>query len=257
MLLCLDIGNTNIVGGVFIDGKIQLKFRYATTMLGTSDQIGVFLYNIFQKNNLNLQKIEAIAVSSVVPRCDFSIRHMATNYFPNANYYKLNYKNIAKLLNIKYHNPKEVGADLLAGAIAAVEIYPNKNLVIVDLGTATTITAVSNKGEFLGGTIMAGLKLAVDSLTKNAAKLTEIDIKIPKNFLGSSTKACIQSGIYFGHIGAIKEIIGGYKKEVFNSNNIKIIATGGFAQLFKNKKIFDKIEYDLILLGLKKAYESR
>ena len=183
---------------------------------------------------------------------------MVTSYMPQAKYFMLKFDNLSSLIDIKYDRPSEVGADLLAGAIGASAIYSGENLIIVDLGTATTITAVSDKREFLGGVIMPGLKLAVDSLTKNAARLTEVDIEIPKKFLGSNTKSCIQSGIYFGHIGAIKEVISGYKREVFNisdNTKIRVVATGGFASLFVNENIFDNIEPDLVLIGLKTAYE--
>ncbi len=255
MILCIDVGNTHIVCGVFSDKKLILHSRYATEQIGTADQFGIFLRTIFKENNIDYKKIKAVSVSSVVPSCNFTLHHAISQYLPQATYFMLD-SDTKTGLNIKYKNPAEIGADLLAGAIGACSIFPSKNLIIVDLGTATTITAIENGQDFLGGVIIPGMKLAMESLTLNAARLTEVNIEVPNNVLGQSTTECIQSGLYHGHLGAIKEIIGGYKQELFIDKPVTVIATGGFAQLFKDKQVFDEIIPDLVLQGLRIAYGS-
>jgi type III pantothenate kinase len=158
-------------------------------------------------------------------------------------------------LTIKYKNPKEVGADRIANAIGGISFFPDKNLFIIDLGTATTVCAISEKREYLGGTILPGLRLGMESLKNNAAKLMEVKIQSPSSYLGRSTKESIQSGLYFGQLGALKEIVQGIKQEVFPNQDVTIIGTGGFSQLYKETSLFDVILPDLVLSGLAKAYE--
>jgi type III pantothenate kinase len=253
MLLCLDVGNTHVVGGVFDGEKLITRFRYATHLIGTADQFGIFLLNILQTNKISPQNISATAVSSVVPSCDYTIKHTISLYIKSA-YYMLQ-AGVKTGLNIKYKNPNEVGADRIANAIAAVNAYPNKNLIIIDMGTATTLDAVSKKRDYLGGAILPGLRLGMESLRSNTAKLMEVDIEMPADFVGRTTRESIQTGLYYGQLGALKEIIHGMKQEVFADETPLIIGTGGFSQLFRDKALFDIIVPDLVLKGLRKAYE--
>ena len=147
-----------------------------------------------------------------------------------------------------------MGADRIANAIGAVNAYPNKNIIIVDMGTATTICAITKKRDYLGGSILPGMRLGMESLKANTAKLFEVDIEVPSIPIGRSTRESIQVGLYYGQLGALKEIITGYKRDVFQEEAI-IIGTGGFAQLYRDKNIFDVILPDLVLQGLCKAYE--
>lgn len=253
MLLCLDVGNTHILGGVFDKDKLIVRFRYATNLIGTADQLGIFFINILQTNKIDPEKITAVAICSVVPSGDFTIKHAISQYF-NASVYMLQ-AGVKTGLNIKYKNPNEVGADRIANAIAAVHAFPNKNLIIIDMGTATTICAVTQKRDYLGGTILSGMRLNMESLKNNAAKLMEVDIEIPDSYIGRTTREAIQAGLYYGHLGALKEIIAGFKSDVFDNQPVTIIGTGGFSQLFRDKEIFDSIIPDLVLQGLCKAYE--
>lgn len=253
MLLCLDVGNTHIVAGLFDGEKLLFRFRYATLQIGTADQFGIFLRSILQTNNIAHEKISAVALSSVVPGCNYTIRHSINQYFPTAEYFMLQ-AGVKTGINIKYKNPAEVGADLIAGAIGGVEAFPDKNLVVVDLGTATTLAAVSRKRDFLGGVILPGMRLAMESLKSNTAKLMEVDIEVPETYLGQSTRECIQRGLFFGHLGAMREIIAGYRTEVFSGEDVTVIGTGGFSQLFRDEKVFDIILPDLVLQGLRLAY---
>lgn len=253
MLLCLDVGNTHIVAGLFDGEKLLFRFRYATHQIGTADQFGIFLRNILDTNGIARDAVSAVAVASVVPGCNYTIRHAIGQYFPSAEYFILQ-AGVKTGINIKYKNPGEVGADLIAGAIGGTEAFPDRNLVIVDLGTATTLAAVSRRRDFLGGVIMPGMRLAMESLKSNTAKLMEVDIEVPETYLGQSTRECIQRGLYFGHLGAMREIIAGYRKELFAGEDATVIGTGGFSQLFRDEKVFDIILPDLVLQGLRLAY---
>lgn len=255
MLLCLDVGNTHIMGALFDGERLALRFRYATHQIGTSDQFGLFLRDILTANNIELQKVSVTALCSVVPGCNFTIRHALATYFPKAEFFVLQ-AGVKTGINIKYKNPAEVGADLIAGAIGGVDAFPDKNLIIVDLGTATTLVAVSKRADFLGGTIMPGMRLAMESLKSNTAKLMEVDIEEPDTYLGQSTRECIQRGLYFGHLGAMREVINGYNEELFKGDPAVVIATGGFSQLFRDRKIFDAILPDLVPHGIRIAYQN-
>lgn len=255
MLLCLDVGNTHIVGGLFDGDALKLRFRYATPQIGTADQFGIFLRGILQTNDIPREKIATFALCSVVPSCNYTIRHAITQYFPKAEFFVLQ-AGVKTGINIKYKNPNEVGADLIAGSIGGVHAFPNKNLIIADLGTATTLVAVSKKNDFLGGVIMPGMKLSMESLRSNTAKLMEVDIEMPDTYLGQSTRECIQRGLYFGHLGAMREVIAGYTRELFNGEKPVVIGTGGFSHLFRDKSIFDAILPDLVLQGIRIAYDA-
>lgn len=254
MLLCLDIGNTHILGGVYNDGKLQFRFRYATPLIGTADQFGLFLLNMLSVNKVAASQITGVAVSSVVPSCDYTIHHTVTQYF-NANYFMLK-GGVKTGLNIRYKNPNEVGADRIANAIGAVKAHPDKDLIIIDMGTATTLDAVTAERDYLGGAILPGMRLGMESLRSNTAKLMEVNIETPDSFVGRTTRESIQAGLYFGQMGALKELIAGMKQEIFINREVMVIGTGGFAQLYRDKNLFDVILPDLVLEGLYIAYEN-
>jgi type III pantothenate kinase len=253
MLLCLDVGNTHILGGVFDEENLLARFRYATHLIGTSDQLGIFLLNILRANNIDPKTISATALCSVVPSCDYTIRHAITSYL-NSEYFILQ-AGVKTGLNIKYKNPNEVGADRIANAIGAVNAFPNKNIIIVDMGTATTLCAVTKARDYLGGSILPGMRLGMEALKTNTAKLMEVNIQSPSSYIGRSTRESIQAGLYYGQLGALREIINGFKSEVFQHDPVTVIGTGGFSQLYKDKALFDVILPDLVLQGISKAYE--
>jgi len=254
MILCLDIGNSHIFGGVFNkSNKLLLCFRHATYASITSDQLGTFLKNVLQENNFDPKQITAIALCSVVPSIDYSLRAACKKYF-KISPFVLN-SSIKTKIKIKTINPAENGADIIAGIIAATHHHPQKNLLIIDLGTVTTIAAVTKNREYLGVTFIPGIQTAMNSLQTNAEKLFTVEIIKPKKALGRSTTDSIQAGLFFGHLGAIKEIISRITKEIFNQKKPLLIATGGFAHLFKHEKIFSHLEPDLVLHGIKLAYE--
>ena len=254
MLLCLDVGNTHMLCGIFAKEKLILRFRYATPLLGTADQFGIFLINILKYNKLEPLEIKAIAISSVVPNYDYTLRHSFFQYFKGADYFVLQ-PGVKTGLNIRCKNPNEVGADRIANAIGAIAAFPEQALIVVDMGTATTLCAITKDRNYLGGAILPGLRLCMEALKNNTAKLMAVDIETPRSYMGRTTRESIQSGLYYGHFGALKEIISGLKKEVFPGEVVKVIGTGGFAQLYEETSLFDTIISDLVLQGLRKAYE--
>jgi type III pantothenate kinase len=255
MLLCLDIGNTHILGGVFENQTLLTRFRYATHLIGTADQLGIFLLNILQAKKINPEQITATAVSSVVPSCDYTIKHTITSYLQSSLF--ILQAGVKTGLNIKYKNPKEVGADRIANAIGAINIFPNKHIIIVDMGTATTVCAITKKRDYLGGTILPGMRLGMEALRSNTAKLMTVDIEEPEFCLGKTTRESIQAGLFYGQLGSLKEIIAHVKNEAFANEPLTVIGTGGFAQLYKNESLFDVLLPDLVLHGLRNAYESQ
>ena len=253
MLLCLDVGNTHILGGIFSGDKVVTRFRYATHLIGTSDQFGVFLLNILQVNSIDSNAVKTVAVSSVVPGYDYTIRHTINSYF-TATLFTLK-AGVKTGLNIKYKNPNEVGADRIANAIAGVNAFPNKNIIIVDMGTATTLCAINKSRDYLGGAILPGLRLGMESLKLDTAKLMEVDIEEPPTIVGRTTRESIQSGLYYGQLGALRELINGFCQENFPNEACTVIATGGFSQLYRDKNLFDAILPDLVLQGLYIAHQ--
>lgn len=254
MLLCLDVGNTHILGGRFDGDKVLHRFRYATHQLGTADQLGIFLANALSINGIAREQVTGIAVCSVVPSTNYTIRHAITQYFGHADFYDLK-AGVKTGLNIKYKNPAEVGADRIANSIGAVQAFPNKNIIIIDAGTATTFCVINKNRDYLGGVILAGVRLGMEALRSNTAKLMEVDIETPDTYLGQTTRESIQRGLYYGHLGALREIVSGLKKEQFGGEEVMVIGTGGFSQLFRDEKVFDLIMPDLVLQGLRIAYD--
>lgn len=253
MLLCLDIGNSHIFGGVFKNNKLTLRFRHATYNNITSDQLGTFLKNVLRENNFASQQITMIALCSVVPSIDYSLRAACKKYF-KIEPFILNHTS-KTTIKIKTKNPAENGADIIAGIIAATKDHPQKNIIVIDLGTVTTIAAVTKNKEYLGATFIPGISIAMNSLQINAAKLFPVEIIAPQKALGRSTIESMQAGLFFGQLGAIKEITARITQEVFSKNRPLLIATGGFSHLFQQTKLFHHLEPDLVLQGIKIAYE--
>jgi type III pantothenate kinase len=253
MLLCLDIGNTHIFGGVFREETLVARFRCATHLLGTADQLGIFLVQILNARKIESEQIKAVAICSVVPSHDFTVRHALNAYF-NVPLFMLQ-AGVKTGLNIRYKNAGEVGADRISNAIAAAAAFPDKNLMIIDMGTATTFCAVTKDRDYLGGAILPGLRLGMEALRTQTAKLMEVDIEVPAFYIGRSTRESIQSGLYFGQLGAFREMINGMQAEAFSGESMVVIGTGGFAQLYRDRKLFDAIMPDLVLQGLLRAYQ--
>jgi type III pantothenate kinase len=248
MILCLDVGNTQIFGGVFDNDQIKTCFRYETKQGGTSDQLGIFLKSVLRENNVDADKIEQVAICSVVPSLDYSLRSACIKYFKLEPFFLE--AGVKTGIHVKSNDPAKVGADLIAGAISAVHSYPKENLIVIDFGTATTFAAISSKKEFLGASFLPGIRLSMNALQSNAAQLNVVEILKPKHAVGRSTAECIQSGLYYGHIGVIREMVERMTQEVFADKPPVVIGTGGFVNLFESENVFTAVLPNLILEGL-------
>lgn len=248
MILCLDVGNSHIFGGVFAGEQIKMRFRYDTKQPHTSDQLGVFFRNVLRENNVDPGEIKKIAIASVVPSIDYSLRSACIKYFDTEPF--ILQAGVKTGLKIRTHNPTEVGPDLIAEAIAGVHQYPGKNLIIVDFGTATTYLAVNAKQEFLGVTILPGFKTAMEALKNNAAALPAVEIIKPEAMLGRNTIQCIQAGLYYSQLATLKELTRGISQQCFSNDTPVIIGTGGFSYLFEGENIFTHLAPDIVLEGL-------
>lgn len=248
MILCLDVGNTQVYGGIFAENKILLRFRYDSKSSYSSDQHGIFLRSLLRENNLELNSIKSIAICSVVPNIDYSLRAACVKYF-GINPFFLQ-AGAETGLNIKYYNPQEVGADRIANAIAAVARYPQQDLIVIDFGTATTVCVINAKKEYLGGVILAGIQLSMNALQTNTAKLFPVEILKPKNVIGRSTTESIQSGLYYSQLATLREISEHIRIHQFSGHKPVVIGTGGFAHLFEGQNLFSITLPDLVLHGL-------
>ena len=269
MILTLDIGNTNMKTALFgtpaetgtrtsrtvadpsISGVLGLEmveyWRLSTNRNRTSDEYGMALMNLLNHCGIAPERVEGIMMSSVVPQINFTIEHMCRNYF-GMEPMKIE-PGVRTGINIKYENPRELGSDRIANAVAAYELYGGP-CITIDFGTATSFGAISAKGEFLGGAICPGLKLAADALTENTAKLPRFELVKPESAIGRNTVTNMQAGIVFGYIGQINYLVERMKREMAMPN-IKVIATGGLATLVAGEShVIDILDGLLTLKGL-------
>jgi len=259
VILCLDVGNTTIHAGVYPVGaktpKLLTQFRRTSEFRASSDEIGLFMLSALRENGVDPLKITRIAICSVVPDAVYSIRGACQKYFKQTPF--LLQAGVKTGLKIRYRNPLEVGADRIANSIAAIEMFPNRDMIIVDFGTATTFCAITREKDYLGGVIIAGIRISMEALETRTAKLPSVEILPVKSALGRSTVESIQSGLYFGQMGQVREIRDRLTKECFGTSSEKpiTIATGGFAGLFEKEALFDHVVPDLVLRGLYIANE--
>ncbi len=251
MILALDVGNSQIYCGVFANGELLTQFRHASTARSSSDEIGVFLRGALRENGVDPERIEVVAISSVVPELNYSLRACCQKYFNLEP--MLMRPGIKTGLKIGYKDPKEVGSDRIADAMGAVKLFPDRNLIVVDFGTATTVCAVTKDRTFLGGNIMPGVRLAMEALESKTAKLPSVEIKPARSAIGKTTTESIQSGLYWSNVGMVRELAGRITAEAFADEPPLVIATGGFAHLFDREQLFDHVVSDLILTGLLEA----
>jgi type III pantothenate kinase len=251
MLLCLDIGNSQIYGGVFDGGSLRCQFRKSTHPLGSTDELGIFFTAVLRENDVDPRAIDSVAICSVVPAALYCLRGAALKYFRREPFVL---QTGAKTgLKVRYHNPLEVGADRIADAIAASQRHPGRDLIVVDCGTATTLNVVTAGGEYLGGAILPGVGVSAETLASHTAKLPRVEIARPAAVLGRSAIESIQSGLYHGHVGAIRYLIAKLSKEVFPHSPPLVVGTGGFARMFEEEGLFDEVVPELVLWGLKHA----
>jgi len=249
MLLCLDVGNSQLYGGVFRNDDLVFQFRRSTGSRGSSDELGLFLRAVLRENDVDPNAIDEIAICSVVPDYVYSLRACCEKYFRIEPL--ILRPGIRTGLRIRYKDPKEVGADRIADAVGALHLFPGRHLIVVDFGTATTLAAISRDRDFLGGAILPGVRLAMEALEANTAQLPSVEIVPVETALGRSTVESIQSGLYWSNVGMIKELTQRLTAEAFPDEAPLIVATGGFSQLFARTGLFDELVRELILTGLR------
>ena len=252
MILVFDVGNTNIVFGIYKDKKLVDNWRLSTNSQQTADEYGMIINQLFSFQGYKPSDIEAVVISSVVPTIMYTLEHMTRKYF-NKDPLVVG-SGIKTGINIKYDNPKEVGADRIVNAVAAHELYGGP-LIIIDFGTATTFCVVSESGEYLGGAISPGVRISMDALFQRTAKLPRVELVKPKTVICKNTVSSIQSGVIYGYVGQIDYIVRRMKKEM-GCDNVKVIATGGLSKLIASEsETIDVVDGLLTLEGLRIIYE--
>lgn len=253
MIVCLDTGNTQIHGGVFKANELIVQFRKTSNLQFSADELGLFLKSILKENDLNPEDVEGVSICSVVPNLNHSLRAGCLKYLNHDPFFLK--PGVKTGLKIKYRNPIEVGADRIANSIAAITRLPSKNLIVVDFGTATTFCAINKAKEYLGGIIVPGVRISMEALERETAQLPAVEIRATESVVGKSTVESIQSGLYHGQIGMVRELIKKITQEVFTDEKPVVLGTGGFSRLFEASKLFDEIVSTLALEGLNQAFE--
>jgi len=251
LIFVIDVGNTNIVLGVYEEGKLKYHWRVETSRNRTEDEFGMNVKSLFDYSGLAFSDIDGIIISSVVPPIMFALERMCQKY--------IHVKplvvgpGIKTGLNIKLDNPKEVGADRIVNAVAAIHEYGSP-LIIVDFGTATTYCYINEERQYLGGAIAPGIGISTEALYSRAAKLPRIEIARPEGIVGKNTIAAMQAGIVYGYVGQVEGIV---KRMIEQSKNRPtVIATGGLANLIaEESKMIDVVDPFLTLKGLQLIYK--
>jgi type III pantothenate kinase len=250
LLLVIDVGNSNIVLGIY-DGECLLKdWRISTDKSKTTDEYGILIHDLFRLADIGFDRLEGIIISSVVPTLTGVLDKLAHKYFGFKPY--IVGPDIKTGMPIQYDNPCEVGADRIVNAVAGFEKYRGP-LIIVDFGTATTFDYVNRKGEYCGGAIAPGLMISMEALFQKASKLPRVEIAKPPALVAKNTVNSMQAGIYYGYVGLVDEIVSRMKNEC--REHPMVIATGGLAGLIApESRTIDKIEEYLTLEGLRILY---
>jgi len=252
MLLAVDVGNTNIVLGLFKGEELIMNWRISTDREKSADELGMLIGQLFSYNELDLSMVSDVIISSVVPSIMYSLEHMARKYCDCEAI--IIGPGIKTGMNVKYDNPKQVGADRIVNAVAGYKKYGGP-LIIVDFGTATTFCAINDRFEYLGGTIAPGIRTSNDALYQKAAKLTKVELVKPERVICKNTNESIQAGVLLGYVGLVEYIVDRMKKEL-NAPNAKVIATGGLAPMISEETgCIDSIDKMLTLEGLLYIYQ--
>lgn len=251
MLLVMDVGNTNVVIGIYKGERLLHQWRLSTSRHKTEDEYGTMIKMFLGNESIRIEDIEDVLISSVVPPIMYALERMVQKYFKRKP--MVVGPGIKTGLNIKVDNPKEVGADRIVNAVAAVAEY-GAPLIIVDLGTATTFCAVNEDGLYLGGAICPGINISTEALYQNAAKLPKVEFAKPEAIVGRNTVMAMQSGLYYGYIGLIDGLVTRMKQEFKKAP--RVIATGGLADyISKDSHTIDHVDNDLTLKGLRIIFE--
>lgn len=254
MLLVIDVGNTNIVFGIFKGKELIYDWRISSNKGKTSDEYGTLITQILSNVQVKPVDIESIIISSVVPNLMYTLQNMVIKYF-NRDPIVVGV-GVKTGINIRYDNPREVGADRIVNAVACVKKYGGP-CIIIDVGTAITFCVVDDKKNYLGGLIMPGISISAEALFTRTSKLPKVEIVKPDKVIGKTTVTSMQNGLYFGFSSMIDGIIDHISREMgMSPNEMKIIATGGFSGLLLGDSRHEvTIDRDLTLDGLRFIYE--
>ena len=246
MLLAVDCGNTNTVFSIWDGARFISNWRIATSHKRTADQYYVWLTTLLKLGSIE-NNIEEMVISSTVPRVVFNLRVLGDKYFGTRPL--VVGKSDCKLpVSVRVDEGTAVGPDRLVNTVAGFNLFGG-DLIVVDFGTATTFDVVDTDGAYIGGVIAPGVNLSLEALHKDAAALPHVDISKPQNVIGTNTVACMQSGVFWGYVGLIREICVKIKSE--RNRPMKVISTGGMAPLFlQSVRLFDHFEEDLTMHGL-------
>ncbi|MFE5324436.1 type III pantothenate kinase [Paenibacillus sp. NPDC056579] len=251
MILVVDVGNTNIVLGLYEERQLLHHWRLSTNRSSTTDEYGMMIYNLFQHAGIELDQVEGVIISSVVPPLMFVLEQLCSKYLKKSPL--VVGPGIKTGLNVRYENPREVGADRIVNAVAAIELY-GAPCIIVDFGTATTFDYIDESGQYVGGAVAPGIGISTEALYQRAAKLPRIELVKPKSVVGRNTVASMQAGIIYGFAGQVDGIVGRIREE--HSKNAKVIATGEMAQLIASEsRTIETVNPLLTLQGLQMVYE--
>ena len=255
LLLAIDVGNTNIVLGVFEGDRLVESWRLATLRERTADEIGIWVAQLFEHRALDAGNVAAIVMGSVVPPLTGTFMKMAQRYFGIT---PLNVdSSVDTGMPILYKNPAEVGADRILNGVAGFRLYGRDRhlpMIVVDFGTATTFDAISKKGEYLGGVFTPGLQISADALFQRAARLPRVDLRKPCEVIGTTTVGAIEAGLYYGYIGLVDGVVRRMRAEL--GGTVACIATGGLAGIIAPEvDLIEHVDPDLTLHGLRMVWE--
>lgn len=262
MLLVIDVGNTNIVLGLFRGTELLENWRVNTLRERTSDEYGILFRSLLSSRGIEPNDVEDVITSTVVPPMNYVLERTCSRYFGKKPLQVG--PGLKTGMPILYENPREVGADRIVNAVAAFEEYGSGGIV-VDFGTATTFDAISHKGEYLGGAIAPGAGIGAEALFQRASKLPRVGMEKPPQVIGRNTVHSIQSGLFFGYVGLVEEIVLRMKAEIVayaekdgvKSDAFFVIATGGLGHLIASEsKTVEKVSENLTLEGLRLLYEK-
>jgi len=261
MLLAIDIGNTNIVIGVFDSGKIVESWRLATRPDRTADEVGILLTHLFAHRQVPIPQVQGIVIASVVPALTGTMTDMAGRYFHRTPLVIESGQDETGM-PVLYEHPSEIGADRIVNAVAAYDLYRSETarpIIVVDFGTATTFDAVSARGEYLGGIICPGVQISADALFERAARLPRVDVRKPASLIGRTTVEAMQSGLFFGYVAMIEGIVVRMRRRLTDDaadGRVVCVATGGLAHVISPETdVIDVVDVDLTLHGLRRVWD--